>query len=142
MAHDVTVYDDFAHHPTAIRETLEGVVARFPENRVWAVFEPRTNTTRRNIFQKEFPLAFEKAHGVAIGKINRPHLLKDEEKLDREQIVADLKKMGKPAMFSDSVEDIVAWLVPQTRPGDKIVVMSNGSFDNIYDKLLAALKGK
>ncbi len=137
---DVTVYDDFAHHPTAIRETLEGVVARFPENRVWAVFEPRTNTTRRNIFQKEFPLAFEKAYGVAIGKINRPHLLKDEEKLDREQIVADLKKMGKPAMFSDSVEEIVSWLVPQTRPGDKIVVMSNGSFDGIYEKLLAALK--
>jgi UDP-N-acetylmuramate: L-alanyl-gamma-D-glutamyl-meso-diaminopimelate ligase len=109
---------------------------------VWAVFEPRTNTTRRNIFQKEFPLAFEKAFGVAIGKINRPHLLKESEKLDREQIVADLKKMGKPAMFSDFVEEIVAWLVAQTRPGDKIVVMSNGSFDGIYEKLLEALKEK
>ncbi len=139
---DVTVYDDFAHHPTAIRETLEGIVSRFPENRVWAVFEPRTNTTRRNIFQKEFPLAFEKAFGVAIGKINRPHLLKESEKLDREQIVANLKKMGKPAMFSDFVEEIVAWLVAQTRPGDKIVVMSNGSFDGIYEKLLEALKEK
>ncbi len=140
VANEVTVYDDFAHHPTAIRETLEGVVARFPEERVWAVFEPRTNTTRRNIFQKEFPLAFEKAYGVAIGKINRPHLLKNEEKLDREQIVAELKKMGKPAMHSDSVEEIVAWLVPQTRPGDKIVVMSNGSFDGIYEKLIKTLE--
>ena len=140
VVRDITVYDDFAHHPTAIRETLEGVVARFPENRVWALFEPRTNTTRRNIFQKEFPLAFEKAYGVAIGKINRPHLLKEAEKLDREQIVADLKKMGKPAMFSDSVEEIIAWLVPQTKPGDKIVVMSNGSFDGIYEKLLGALE--
>ncbi|GBD95073.1 UDP-N-acetylmuramate:L-alanyl-gamma-D-glutamyl-meso-diaminopimelate ligase [bacterium BMS3Abin05] len=136
---DVTVYDDFAHHPTAIRETLEGLAAKFPEKRIWALFEPRTNTTRRNIFQKEFPLAFEKACGVAIGKINRPHLLKESEKLDREQIVAELAKMGKPALYSDSVDTLVAWLVPQVRRGDQIVVMSNGSFDGIYDKLIAAL---
>ncbi|NOY76507.1 MAG: UDP-N-acetylmuramate:L-alanyl-gamma-D-glutamyl-meso-diaminopimelate ligase [Calditrichaeota bacterium] len=137
---DITIYDDFAHHPTAIRETLEGLVARFPEQRVWALFEPRTNTTRRNIFQKDFPLAFEKAHGVAIGKINRPHLLKDDEKLDREQIVAELKKMGKPAMYSDSVEEIIDWLLERVHPGDQILVMSNGSFDGIYDKLIKALE--
>lgn len=139
---DITVYDDFAHHPTAVRETLEGLHLRYPESRLWAVFEPRTNTTRRNIFQKEFSIAFDRAHGVAIGAINRVHLLAREEQLDREQIRAELSTKNKEVYYDDDVKEIVAWLVPQLESGDHVVVMSNGSFDNIHELLLKALKEK
>ena len=136
----IVVYDDFAHHPTAIRETLEGLARRYPDRRIWAVFEPRTNTTRRNIFQKELPAAFELAHGVAIGKVNRAHLLKPEERLDREQLRADLASRKIPAFYHDDVEKIIDWLLPQLEPGDQVVIMSNGSFDNIHEKLLQRLR--
>jgi|Deesub1362B_J571_1020462.scaffolds.fasta_scaffold04289_3 UDP-N-acetylmuramate: L-alanyl-gamma-D-glutamyl-meso-diaminopimelate ligase len=136
----ITVYDDFAHHPTAIRETLQGLALRYPDRRIWAIFEPRTNTTRRNIFQKELPAAFELAYGVAIGRINREHQLRPDEKLDREQLRADLAIKKKPVFYHDEVEKIIDWLIPQLESGDQVVIMSNGSFDNIHEKLLARLR--
>ncbi len=142
VVNGITVYDDFAHHPTAIRETLEGLAHRFPNRRIWAIFEPRTNTTRRNIFQKELPAAFELAYGVAIGKVNRAHQLKPEERLDREQLRADLASKKIPAFYHDDVEEIIRWLLPQLQPGDQVVIMSNGSFDNIHERLLKQLRKK
>jgi UDP-N-acetylmuramate: L-alanyl-gamma-D-glutamyl-meso-diaminopimelate ligase len=136
----ITVYDDFAHHPTEVRETLEGIYYRYPAKRIWAVFEPRTNTTRRNVFQKEIPAAFDRAHGVAIGRINRASLISEEERLDREQIMADLAMRNKKAFYDDSVEQIIEWLLPQLQPGDQVVIMSNGSFDHIHEKLLIRLR--
>ncbi|HDL17917.1 MAG TPA: hypothetical protein ENH29_02565 [Bacteroidetes bacterium] len=135
----IVVYDDFAHHPTAIRETLSGLQNQFPQNRIWAIFEPRTNTTRRNILQREIAAALETADGVAIGKINRPHLLKPEERLNREQICDALRQKNIPAFYNDSVEEIINWLAPQLKPGDQVAIMSNGSFDGIHEKLLARL---
>jgi UDP-N-acetylmuramate: L-alanyl-gamma-D-glutamyl-meso-diaminopimelate ligase len=136
----ITVYDDFAHHPTAIRETLNGLHKQFPNNRIWAVFEPRTNTTRRNIFQQEMVTSFAQAFGIAIGKINRPHLLKKEERFDRDQLCNALKKQNKVAFYHDNIEEIINWLVPQVQGGDKIVIMSNGGFDDIYTKMLQRLE--
>jgi UDP-N-acetylmuramate: L-alanyl-gamma-D-glutamyl-meso-diaminopimelate ligase len=137
---DITVYDDFAHHPTAIRETLKGLHLQFPGDRIWAVFEPRTNTTRRNILQQEFVASFTDAFGVVIGKINRPHLLNQEERLDRETICNELANQNKICGFFDDVEEIVHWLVPQLKNTDKVVIMSNGGFDNIHEKLLERLR--
>ena len=136
----IIVYDDFAHHPTAVRETLEGIHYRHPDKKIWAIFEPRTNTTRRKIFQKELSGCFDRAFGIAIGKVNRAHLLDEEERLDREQIRADLAMKNKEAFYHDSVEEIIEWLVPLLQPGDQVVIMSNGSFDDIHEKLLARLR--
>ncbi len=138
----IVLYDDFAHHPTAVRETLAGLQHRQPQQRIWAIFEPRTNTTRRNIFQHELAAAFEPAYGVAFGKVNRANLLSPDERLDREQIIKEIQQQGKPAFFSDSVDEIIAWLLPQLQRGDQVVIMSNGGFDNIHDKLLAQLRAK
>ena len=136
----ITVFDDFAHHPTAIRQTLEGLITHYPGHRIWALFEPRSNTTRRNVFQNDFAPAFEKAYGVAIGRINRAHLLEPKERLNRNQIVTSLTAQGKPAFYSDSVDEIIDWLVPQLQKGDLVVIMSNGAFDGIHTKLLAQLQ--
>lgn len=136
----IVVYDDFAHHPTAIRETLSGLRQKFPQVRIWAIFEPRTNTTRRNLLQKEITSALETADGVVIGKINRPHLLKPEERLNREQICKTLQEKNRQTYFNDSVEKIIDWLAPQLKPGDQVAIMSNGSFDGIHEKLLARLR--
>ena len=136
----ITVMDDFAHHPTAIRQTLEGLITHYPGHRIWALFEPRSNTTRRNVFQNDFAPAFEKAYGVAIGRINRAHLLEPKERLNRNQIVTSLTAQGKPAFYSDSVDEIIDWLVPQLQKGDLVVIMSNGAFDGIHTKLLAQLQ--
>ena len=140
VINSITVYDDFAHHPTEIRETLEGLHNQYPDCRLWAIFEPRTNTARRNIFQKELPRAFDPAHGIAIGKVNRAHLLTAEEILDREQIRADLTLKNKEAFYHDDVNEIINWLLPKLQPKDHVVIMSNGSFDGIHDKLLTRLE--
>jgi len=136
----VTVIDDFAHHPTAVRKTLEGASYRYPGRRLWALFEPRTNTTRRRVFQNELAHAFGGAYGVVIGRINRAHLLRPEERLDREKLVADLQAQGKEAVYFDDVEDILDWLAPRLKSGDVVLVMSNGDFDNIHERLLARLR--
>ena len=135
----ITVIDDFGHHPTAIRQTLEGLSKHYVGSRLWALFEPRSNTTRRAIFQQEFPKAFAAAHGVVIGEVNRAAELNPEERLDAERLVADLHKAGKPAFHEPKADRIVELLLPQLRKGDVLVVLSNGAFDGLHAKLLAAL---
>jgi len=122
------------------RVTLNGLNKQFPNNRIWAVFEPRTNTTRSNIFQQEMVISFAQAFGVAIGKINRPHLLKKEERFDRDQLCIELKKQHKATFYHDNIEEIINWLIPQVQGGDKIVIMSNGGFDDIHTKMLRRLE--
>jgi len=135
----ITVIDDFGHHPTAIRQTLEGLATHYEGCRIWALFEPRSNTTRRAIFQKEFPKAFEKAHGVVIGEVNRAADLNADERLDAERLVADLRNAGKAAFHEPSADKIIEKLRPKLSSGDVLVVLSNGSFDGLHDKLLKAL---
>jgi UDP-N-acetylmuramate: L-alanyl-gamma-D-glutamyl-meso-diaminopimelate ligase len=135
----ITVMDDFAHHPTAVRETLEAVKSFYARKRLIAVFEPRTNSSMRNVFQDIYPQSFDFADCICI---RQPPLLKKipaAERFSSEQLVADLKKRGKDAHFFTDTDSIVEFLVRRAAPGDLILVMSNGSFDNIHEKLLEKL---
>src|SRR6185436_20070502 len=95
----VTVVDDFGHHPTAIRETLKALRLKFPTQKVWAVFEPRSNTTRRNVFQQELASAFKDADAVIVSQVARLEQLKPEERLNPEQLMQDLRASGKSAAY-------------------------------------------
>ena len=135
----VIVMDDFAHHPTAIRETLAGLRLRYPDHRIWAVFEPRSATSRRNIFQKEFSQAFDSADRIMIADLFAPEKLAAGLRLDPKRVVEDLRALGKEAAFVPTTDEIVRTLAPQLRSGDLVCVMSSGGFDGIHGKLLKAL---
>ena len=132
----ITVIDDFGHHPTAIRETLRALRIKYPQQKVWAVFEPRTNTTRRNVFQTELAEAFADADSVVVAQIARLELLKPEERLDPEKLMQELKTAGKDAAYLPDVDAIVAHLARGAQGGDVVCVFSNGGFGNIHLKLL------
>jgi UDP-N-acetylmuramate: L-alanyl-gamma-D-glutamyl-meso-diaminopimelate ligase len=135
----VTVLDDFAHHPTAIRETIRAIRAKYPGRRLWALFEPRSNTTRRHFFQRELAEALSLADGVFIGKVDRLHELKESERLNPDKLVADITATGRPAYFKPDVRELVATLRPQLKPHDLVAVFSNGKFDGVHEKLLQSL---
>ena len=137
----VTVIDDFAHHPTAIVETIRAIRAKYPERRVWALFEPRSNTTRRNVFQNELADALAEADGAFVAKVNRLNELAEADRLNPERIVATLRERGKTAVYAPDTEAILTALMPQLRNGDVVAVFSNGKFDGIHDKLLTRLRG-
>ncbi|MGI8965937.1 MAG: UDP-N-acetylmuramate--L-alanine ligase, partial [Limisphaerales bacterium] len=138
----VTVIDDFGHHPTAIRETLRALRVKFPGQKIWAVFEPRTNTTRRNIFQEDLADALERADAIVVAEIARLELLPVEQRLNPEKLMSDLKLTGKPAAYLPTVESIVEHVTQSAKPGDVICVFSNGGFGGIHEKLLERLAGK
>ena len=139
IAGGVTVLDDFGHHPTAIRETMRGLRIKYPEQKVWAVFEPRSNTTRRNVFQRELADAFALADAVVIAQVARLELLPPEERLDPERLIQDLKTAGKEAAYLTDVDAIVSHIAKQAQGGDVVVVFSNGGFGGIHGKLLDRL---
>jgi UDP-N-acetylmuramate: L-alanyl-gamma-D-glutamyl-meso-diaminopimelate ligase len=132
----ITVVDDFGHHPTAIRETIKALRVRFPGRRLWAIFEPRTNTTRRNVFQKELSEALSLADAVVVSQIARLELLKPEERLDPALLMREIGADGKPAAYLATVEEIVEHMGKEARTGDVVTVFSNGGFGGIHDKLL------
>ena len=136
----VTVIDDFAHHPTAIRETLKALSRRFPERRVWAIFEPRSNTTRRNHFQIELAEALRLAKRVVVAEVARLEQVTPEERLNPAQLMADIRAAGVETDYLPTADEIVAHVVPQAQPGDILCVLSNGGFDNIHQKLIDALE--
>ena len=136
----VTVIDDFAHHPTAIRETLKALGRRFPERRVWAIFEPRSNTTRRNHFQLELAEALRLAKRVVVAEVARLEQVPPEERLNPAQLMADIRAGGVEADYLPTADEIVAHVASQVRSGDILCVLSNGGFDNIHQKLLDALE--
>ncbi len=138
----VTVIDDFGHHPTAIRETMRALRVRFPGQRVWAVFEPRSNTTRRNVFQKEIAEALALADGVAIAQVARLELLQPEERLDPERLMQEVAVGGRPAYYLPTADTIVERLGEVVRPNEVVCVFSNGGFGGIHDKLLARFSNK
>jgi UDP-N-acetylmuramate: L-alanyl-gamma-D-glutamyl-meso-diaminopimelate ligase len=137
----VSVYDDFAHHPTAIAETLTGVRTAFPGKRLWAIFEPRSATSCRRIFQSEFAQALSRADIVVLPAVFRSNL-PDDERLSAEQLVADLAATGADARYIPQVDAIVQTVSRESRTGDVVVVMSNGGFDDIHQKLLTALEAR
>jgi UDP-N-acetylmuramate: L-alanyl-gamma-D-glutamyl-meso-diaminopimelate ligase len=135
----ITVVDDFGHHPTALSETIDAFRQRYPGRRLWALFEPRSNTTRRAIFQKELPLALAKADGVFISSIARAEQLDPSDRLNVDQIVTDIGKQGSQAWHEKDADSIVDQLTPRLKSGDVVAVFSNGGFDGLIDKLLARL---
>src|SRR5262249_51811345 len=138
VAGGVTVYDDFAHHPTAVAETLAAVRGSHPEARIWAVFEPRSASSCRRVFQDDFARAFAGADEVVLAPIFRSKL-PESERLSIPQLVDDLRCRNQSAREAASIDDIVETIVREHRPGDLVVVMSNGGFGGIHQKLLRAL---
>jgi UDP-N-acetylmuramate: L-alanyl-gamma-D-glutamyl-meso-diaminopimelate ligase len=138
----VLVVDDFAHHPTAVRETVAGVHRRYPRRRLWAVFEPRSNTSRRNIHQQEYATAFEGAARSSI-KIPEPHdKVPQNEQLDIALLVDALGKSGIQADAEREVPALVEKVSSDSRPGDVVLVMSNGSFGGFIEKLILKLRSR
>ena len=135
----VTVYDDFAHHPSAVAETLAALRAANPGKRIWAIFEPRSASSCRRVFQDDFAQAFDHAERVLLAPVFRSSL-PEEERLSLPQLVAHLNGRGRAARQAVSVDDIVSTVAAEHQPGDLVVVMSNGGFEGIHRRLLSALE--
>lgn len=140
IAGDVTVIDDFAHHPTAVSATLKALRKTYPDNRLVAVFEPRTNTSRRSFFQKQYALSFHDADLVFIAPVFSPEGIEKNMRFDPQQLVADLKGQGADAKTAPDTDTLLENLVAAAKPGDVMVLMSNGSFNGLHEKLLIALE--
>jgi len=137
----VTVVDDFAHHPTAIRETLDGLRAMAGEGRLVAAFEPRSATSRRAMFQEAFAEALGHADRVVLAPLHDPSGIPEAERLNLNRLVADLNQGGTPAAVHPGAEAMAAALAGVLRPGDLVAVMSSGGFGGLHEKLLEALGG-
>jgi UDP-N-acetylmuramate: L-alanyl-gamma-D-glutamyl-meso-diaminopimelate ligase len=135
----VTVIDDFAHHPTAVRETLRALAQRYPKRRLVAVFEPRTWASRKKVFQDDYARAFDPAGYVVVAALYEAYRVKAEEQMSIEKLIEDLRAQGKPAFAIDGADAIVEHLKPELRAGDVVAIMSNGGFGGIHQKLLDVL---
>jgi UDP-N-acetylmuramate: L-alanyl-gamma-D-glutamyl-meso-diaminopimelate ligase len=140
IAGGVTVIDDFGHHPTAIQQTLGALRFRFPAQRIWAVFEPRSNTTRRNVFQHELVGALAEADAVVVAQVARLEQVPENERLDPQRLMQDLQATGKPTAYLPDVPAIVDHIVQNVSGGDVVCVFSNGGFGGIHEKLLDRLR--
>jgi UDP-N-acetylmuramate: L-alanyl-gamma-D-glutamyl-meso-diaminopimelate ligase len=139
-ARGVKVIDDFGHHPTAITQTLHALRHRYPGHRIWAVFEPRSNTTRRAVFQESLPEALKLADGVFIAQVAKIEQISESERLNPEAVIDLIAQSGRPAFYEENADAIVERITPLLRTNDIVAVFSNGAFDNIHEKLLAQLK--
>jgi UDP-N-acetylmuramate: L-alanyl-gamma-D-glutamyl-meso-diaminopimelate ligase len=135
----ITIIDDFAHHPTAIGETLKALRSRYKERRLWAVLEPRSNTLRRRVFEKELAESLALADEVVIASIFKPEAIAEDERLRVEAVVKGAKKLGKPARELADADAIVKEITAELRSGDVVAILSNGGFGNIYEKLPKAI---
>jgi UDP-N-acetylmuramate: L-alanyl-gamma-D-glutamyl-meso-diaminopimelate ligase len=138
----VTIVDDFGHHPTAIRETLRALRVKFQGQKIWAVFEPRSNTTRRNVFQTDLVDAFADADAVVVSQVARLEQLQPGERLDPARLMLDLSSRGKASAYLPDADAIVDHLAKHAEGGDVVCVFSNGGFGGIHGKLLDRLKYK
>lgn len=138
----ILVYDDFAHHPTAIRTTLEGATLAFPGSRIWAVFEPRSWSSRRNVFQEEFSRSFQHADFAVIAGVFEPDKVPAEMRLNPEKLAAAITGYGTPCAYIPDTERLIEHVAGNARPGDRLILMSNGSFDGLHDRILEKLRGR
>jgi UDP-N-acetylmuramate: L-alanyl-gamma-D-glutamyl-meso-diaminopimelate ligase len=136
----ITVIDDFAHHPTAIRETLRALRSVYPQSRLWAVLEPRSNTLRRKVLQGDLVDSLRLADRVVLAGAYQPQRIPDAERLHPENVVEALKAQGSQAELHADGDAIVEAVAPQLEPGDVVAILSNGAFDAIYEKLPARLR--
>ena len=140
-ARGVKVIDDFGHHPTAIAHTMQALRHRYPGHRIWAVFEPRSNTTRRAVFQQRLSDALKTADGVFISQVAKLEQIPENERLNPEAVVSAIQESGRPAFYEENADAIVNRIVPMLRAQDIVAVFSNGGFDRIHEKLLEKLRG-
>ncbi len=138
----VTIIDDFAHHPTAITETLTALRDRYRGRRLWAVLEPRSNTLRRKIFQAELAASLALADEVIVADVFKAEAIAVSERLSVADLIAGIEHLGKPARCLADADAIVAMIVPEVRAGDVIATLSNGAFGGIYEKLPTALRAR
>ena len=136
----ITLVDDFGHHPSALRESIAALRHRYPGRRIWALFEPRSNTTRRGIFQKELAQSLSAADGLYIAEVARKDQLDPETRLNPQKIADDVRQAGREAFFLPGPEEIFKDLVPRLRSGDVVAVFTNGSFGGLVGKLADHLK--
>jgi UDP-N-acetylmuramate: L-alanyl-gamma-D-glutamyl-meso-diaminopimelate ligase len=138
----VTVIDDFAHHPTKVRETVRAVRARYPRSHLVAVFEPRTNTSRRKFFQTTYPASFAGADEVVLVPPYDVEKIPETDRFDSGALVAALRQLGQRAVLYRSADEVVASLAERLEAGTVVLIMSNGPFDGIHEKLLSALRSR
>jgi UDP-N-acetylmuramate: L-alanyl-gamma-D-glutamyl-meso-diaminopimelate ligase len=138
----ITIIDDFAHHPTAIRETLRALRAAYPNCRLWAVLEPRSNTLRRNVFERELVDSLALADEVVLAAVFKSEAIPALERLDPDHVLSALTTRNVPAVLCADADAIVANITPRLLPNDVVAILSNGGFGNIYEKLPAAIKAK
>jgi UDP-N-acetylmuramate: L-alanyl-gamma-D-glutamyl-meso-diaminopimelate ligase len=131
----ITIIDDFAHHPTAIGETLRALRTRYAEARLWAIFEPRSNTVRRKVLQKDLMNSLALADQVVIASVFKAEAIPEDERLTTASVVAGIKRNGKPAREFADADAIVNGIAPELRSGDVVAILSNGGFGGIYEKL-------
>ncbi|MGA2903797.1 MAG: UDP-N-acetylmuramate:L-alanyl-gamma-D-glutamyl-meso-diaminopimelate ligase [Candidatus Korobacteraceae bacterium] len=138
--HGITIIDDFAHHPTAIAQTLKAVRTRYPGRRLWAVLEPRSNTLRRKVFQHELAQSLSLADEVVLADVFKSEAIPEAERLNPAAVVAEVNANGKPARLLSNADAIVETISTELRSGDVVAILSNGGFGGIYEKLPAKLK--
>ncbi len=138
-ANGIKVFDDFAHHPTAIRLAVQSLRQRHPDSRLWVLFEPRSNTTRRAVFQTELAEALAAADFSIVAGIPDLHKIPENDRLDPDKLSADIARLGGQGWYLPDLETIIAKVKETAKPGDVIAVLSNGGFGGIHQKLLAAL---
>ena len=139
VVHGITIIDDFAHHPTAIRETLRALRQAYPKSRLWAILEPRSNTLRRNIFERELCESLSLADRIVIAGVFKQESIPVDERLHPEQLIVSLAEAGHEAALYAHADDIIDAIAPELAQGDVVAILSNGGFDGIYDKLPARL---
>jgi UDP-N-acetylmuramate: L-alanyl-gamma-D-glutamyl-meso-diaminopimelate ligase len=136
----ILVLDDFAHHPTAVRETIMGVKEKYEDRRLVAVFEPRSNTSRRNIFQKRYAASFDKADIILIPEPPLMETIPKADQFSSSRLVEDIKKRGLKAFYSPNTDHLLGAILRVVRNGDVVLIMSNGSFDHLHERLLEELE--
>ena len=134
----VLVVDDFAHHPTAVKATIQAARGRWPGRRLWAILEPRSNSMRRKVFQDALPQALALGDRVILGGVFRAQQL-GENRLDPETVAESVRALGKDARVFPSSDAIAEHLAREAKPGDLVLIMSNGSFDGLCEKVLKKL---
>ena len=139
VAAGVTIIDDFAHHPTAIRETLKALRAAYPQQRLFAVLEPRSNTLRRNVFEKELVESLALADAIVVAGVFKQESIPEAERMHPEKVVNELVRLGHDASFYPTANAIVEGIAPRLHSGDVVAILSNGGFDGIYEKLPARI---
>ena len=138
----IVIIDDFAHHPTAIRETLRALRSAYPGRRLWAVLEPRSNTLRRNVFERELVESLALADKIVLAGVFHSEKIPAPERLHPENVIAALTNSGRDALLLENADAIVTNLSSRLEEGDVVAILSNGGFDGIYEKLPAALQAR